>query len=280
MDHCRDGASPPSAVKRRTLPDVPWVSLAEALTWIAFGDAMTTDDLQAQVEGHRAPTTDSPEGRLRKFFAGHDEDMTEVPGLGYFHDRQVGLDRLTEAWRQTRDEIHRGTFKMRGRFTPTYSLADARLADAEELTGNLVATFSQFDVSTGGIRRQPEGSPDIMWQDDPHSFDREIEAFGDDARAADGYLLVEVERARLMKTHRERERREVPANRSLNHDEIIGQAASMLAAQPGISKGSAAASIVADLPHNPRTGKPRDTRHIERMIAHLWEGGGLSQSPR
>jgi len=71
----------------------------------------------------------------------------------------------------------------------------------------------------------------------------------------------------------------VPANRKLNHDDIIGQAASMRAAQPGISKGSAAASIVADLPRNPKTGKPRDTRHIERMIAHLWEGG-LSQSPR
>lgn len=71
----------------------------------------------------------------------------------------------------------------------------------------------------------------------------------------------------------------VPANRKLNHEEIIGQAATMIAAQPGISKGSAAASIVAELPHNPKTGKPRDTRHIERMIAHLWEGG-LSQSPR
>lgn len=71
----------------------------------------------------------------------------------------------------------------------------------------------------------------------------------------------------------------VPANRKLNHDKIIGQAASMIAAQPGISKGSAAASIVAELPRNPKTGKPRDTRHIERMIAHLWEGG-LSQSPR
>lgn len=70
----------------------------------------------------------------------------------------------------------------------------------------------------------------------------------------------------------------VPANRKLNHDEIIGWAASMLLAQPGISKGSAAASIVADLPRNPKTGKHRDTRHIERMIAHLWEGG-VSQSP-
>lgn len=71
----------------------------------------------------------------------------------------------------------------------------------------------------------------------------------------------------------------VPANRQLDHNEIVGWAASMLAKQPGISKGSAAASIVADLPKNPRTKKPRDTRHIERIIAHLWEGG-VSESPQ
>ena len=70
----------------------------------------------------------------------------------------------------------------------------------------------------------------------------------------------------------------VPPNRKLKHNEIIAQAALMRSAQPSISKGSAAASIVADLPPNPKTGRPRDTRHIERMIAHLWEGG-LSQSP-
>lgn len=272
MEHCRDGASPPSTVERRTLPDVPWVSLAEALSWIAFGDVMTADDLRAQVEGHRAPITDTPEDQLRKFFAGHDEDMPEVPGHGYFHERHSGLGRLIEAWRNMRHEVERGSVKIRGRFTQTYSLADARLADLEDLTGNLLATFSQLDVSTGGIRRQPLGSPDVIWQEDPHSFDREVEAFGDDARAAEGYLLVEVERAGLMKTHRARERREVPLNRSLNHDEINRQAASMRAARPDISKGSAAASIVADLPHNPKTGKPRDTRHIERIIAHLWEG--------
>lgn len=198
MDHCRDGASPPSAVERRALPDVPWVSVAEALTFIAFGDAMAQNDLRAQVEGHRPPITDSPEERLRKFFAGENEDVPEVPGLGYFHDRQWGLSRLTKAWHQIRDDVARGDVNVRGRFTPTYSLTDARLADVEELTGNLLATFSQFDVSTGGIRRQPEGSPDIMWQNDPHSFDREFDSFSDDARATGGYLLVEVERMGLL----------------------------------------------------------------------------------
>jgi hypothetical protein len=69
-----------------------------------------------------------------------------------------------------------------------------------------------------------------------------------------------------------------PVNRQLDHEKIIQCAVEMLRDQPGVSKGSAALSIVADLPPNPRTGKPRDTRHIERMIAHLWEGK-VPQSP-
>jgi len=63
-----------------------------------------------------------------------------------------------------------------------------------------------------------------------------------------------------------------PANRQLDHASIIETAAKMFREQPNLSKGSAAASIVADLPLNPRTKRPRDTRHIERLIAHLWEG--------
>ncbi|MEZ5748892.1 MAG: hypothetical protein R3D83_03085 [Caenibius sp.] len=185
---------------RRKLPTISYVSLSEALTWIAFGDAMRPDKLREQVEGHQPPVTDSPEERVRKFFAGTNDDAPAVQGLGYFHDRQSALDRLTEAWRQLREEVERGAVKVRGRFTPTYSLADARLADVSDLTGALLATSSQFDVSTGGLRRQPEGSPDIMWQGDPRSFDREYDSFGDDARATGGYLLVEVERDGVLRS--------------------------------------------------------------------------------
>lgn len=63
-----------------------------------------------------------------------------------------------------------------------------------------------------------------------------------------------------------------PPNRQLDHDEIIQRASELLADQPLLSIGSAAASIVVELPPNARSGKPRDQRHIERMIAHLWEG--------
>lgn len=70
----------------------------------------------------------------------------------------------------------------------------------------------------------------------------------------------------------------VPANRQLDLEKIIDQVVAMRAGRPGISIGSAAASIVAELPPHPKTGKPRDTRHIERKISHLWKGGP-SQSP-
>jgi hypothetical protein len=179
---------------RRKLPTTTYVSLAEALTWIAFGDALLLEELRAQLEGNRPSSTGSADERWRKLLAGQDEDISDVSGLGYFHDRQPGLARLTDAWCEMREEIERGGVKVRGRFTPTYSLADARLGYPEKFTEGLVTTFSQFDVSTGGIRRQPQGSPDVLWRDDPHSFDREFEAFGDDPRAAGGYLFVELVR--------------------------------------------------------------------------------------
>lgn len=198
------------------LPSGAYVSLAETLSWIAFGDAMSPDDLRAQVEGHRLPITDSPEERLRNFFAGHDEDVPEIPGLGYFHERRAGLEKLTHAWLQLRDEVGRGTVKLRGRHAPIYSLADACMANVVELTGDLLATFSQFDVSTGGVRRQPVGSPDVIWQGDPYSFDREFESFAGDARATEGYLMVEVERGDVIR----RWPRPVKVRRK-SHDEVV-----------------------------------------------------------
>ena len=64
----------------------------------------------------------------------------------------------------------------------------------------------------------------------------------------------------------------VPANRQLDYEKILERVREMRAERPGLTKGSAAASIVAELPPNPKTGKPRDQRGIEKIIAHLWEG--------
>lgn len=65
----------------------------------------------------------------------------------------------------------------------------------------------------------------------------------------------------------------VPANRQLDHDAIRQRATQLREENPQLKIGPAAASVVAELGHNPKTGKPWDQRGIERLIAGLWEGG-------
>lgn len=213
-------------------PERPHIALAEALTWIAFGDAMGAKKLRAQVEGHRPAKIDSAENRLRKSLCGIDDGVPEVPGFGHFEDRERGLERLNDAWRDLRDRVERGTIKVRGRFTSTYSPADARLAKVVNLTGDILTTFSQFDVSTGGIRRQPIGSPDVLWRNHQQSYDREIEALGDEKRTADGYLEVEVQRVGLLgkgSAARKARAPSVKAGRAPTDEDILAKADEMKA---------------------------------------------------
>lgn len=67
--------------------------------------------------------------------------------------------------------------------------------------------------------------------------------------------------------------RGVPPNRRLDHDAIRQRASELLTDQPNLKIGPAAASIIAELGPNPKTGKPWDNRGIERLIAPLWSGG-------
>lgn len=174
-----------------------YVSLAEALTSIAFGQPLDAQVLKAQVEGEKPINSYDAETRIVNLMTEDSPNSQDEYGTGFFHDRQEGLTRLIEAWQRLREAVERGTIKVRGRHTPTYSEADASLANVEYLSGAALTTFSQFDVSTGGIRRRPLSSPEVLWRDDTKSFDRELDSFGDDERAADGYLFVEVERSGL-----------------------------------------------------------------------------------
>lgn len=61
--------------------------------------------------------------------------------------------------------------------------------------------------------------------------------------------------------------------RELDHEMLIAKARSYRTEEPGISKGSAAASIVVELGNNPKTGKSYDQRGIEKIIAPLWVEG-------
>lgn len=53
-----DAQSKPEPVKKRLPPDAPFVTLSEALTWIAFGFALDRDSLDRAISGHAFDATD------------------------------------------------------------------------------------------------------------------------------------------------------------------------------------------------------------------------------
>lgn len=267
--------TPPGRKPVREPINADWVSLSEALTWIAFRHAMTVEELRQAVEGEPPVIVERTEEwvkeSLRSFFANDDDPAPDVPGKGHFVNREAGLQQLTEAWSGLRHAVEQGTVAVRGQNSPTYRFDDAKVADVVDLTGLILATFSQLDLGTGGIRRQLNGSPDILWNGHTRSYDRELESFLIDARTADGYLFVEVCRADLMKVFRTSEKRG-GRPRLLDHNRLNARAAELLQAQPKLSIGAAAASISEELGTNPKTLKPHDTRGIERIIAKNWSG--------
>lgn len=54
-----DAQSKPEPIKKRLPPDAPFVTLSEALTWIAFGFALDRDSLDREISSHAFDTTDS-----------------------------------------------------------------------------------------------------------------------------------------------------------------------------------------------------------------------------
>jgi hypothetical protein len=226
---------------RRNLPETTFVSLAEAVTWVAFGDAMTADQLQADVEGIRPPIIDNPQERLRKFLSNENVE-SEVSGIGHFQDRQSGLDKLADAWRQVREGVRAGRLTMKGRHAPNYS--PYSLHGSGNLTDDLIVTYSQFDISTGGIRQQPFGHPEVIWEGDLFGLDRELQSFGGDGRFEDGYMQVEIKRDELQDNWPN------PVDRPRkSHQEVIDWCKRWIASGKGNGMDKAWASFSADPDH-------------------------------
>jgi hypothetical protein len=234
-----DAESKPEPVKKRLPPDAPFVTLSEALTWIAFGFALDRDGLDRAISGNAFDATD-PQAAL-----------------------SAAMAKL--AIRASGDQV-----STRGKYVESHSTDGSKVLTSP-IDPVRFEDFAQFDILYDGLRY----GTGLTWNNGESALERALQDRGDAFRS------VKVNRVDLLKLFPGEDTKAggiVRPNRKLNHEEIIQQAAAMRVTQPTISKGSAAASIVADLPPNSKSGKPRDTRHIERMIAHLWEGG-LSQSP-
>jgi hypothetical protein len=132
----------------------------------------------------------------------------------------------------------------------------------ERITSLRLADFAQFVVE--GANELHYGSGCHRWHPNPAWTSSRHTA------RTDYFADVTVERSGLMKLFPQRS--QPAANRQLDREALIASAKELRRLRPGISRGSVALSLAAELPVNPTTGKPRDTRHIERIIGCLWEG--------
>lgn len=170
---------------------------------------------------------------------------------------------------------------VRGRWVREFrSVHEAALANTETITASGLRDYSQIDLDVVGLRKRPHGQPNILWKDHPDMFAREFAANaalvgGASEGGADGFREVEI-----LSTDLERELRSTPEMtakenrggrpREIDRDMVLDRARMIRAEYPQVSKASLAASIAAELPANPRTGKQRDARGIEKLIAQLW----------
>lgn len=248
-----------------------YVKLAEALSWVAFRALFDAAAIKARLQ----------------------------------HD-PASWATLNNAARQFSVAASDGRLKARGRYVSDFHDCDqAMLANTEDMHENHFKDFQQFDLDCEGLRRRREKDSRVLstwaiatvarspdgtfrltkgWRGSAdESNARAFESFvdtssGGEAKLADGYREVEVLLSDLSRQFPLGQTASTAANgppllgrkRSLDYEDIRAQAKELRRKQPEISIASAAASIVADLPANPKTGKPRDTRGIERIISPIW----------
>lgn len=227
----------PPHIEHQDLPTDPTVSLSHAVSWLAFGISMDAATLLAALSADAFGS-----------------DLALV-------DRKMkhATERLVTAGT--------GGLPFFGKFVPVG--ADYGAALTERIDTARLEDFRQFDVIYDGLRYGTGLRYDFAEQ----SMIALNHVFPSPDRR---YIHVKVERIGLTAITQLTPNAPQPISlgrpRELNPDHLRAIAAELIKKHPGISRGSTAASIIADLPLNSKTGKPRDSRGIERIIAPLWEG--------
>ncbi len=112
--------------RRSGLPQKSYVSLTEALTWMAFGEPLNTADFSFADQHAIGPFAD--QGRLR--------------------------ETLGDALMRFSDKGSAGDLKVRGRYVATYSDHNqAAIASTEDMLGSQLRDFARFDSLYGGLER-------------------------------------------------------------------------------------------------------------------------------
>lgn len=115
-----DAQSKPVPVRKRLPPDAPFVTLSEALTWIAFGFALDRDSLDRAISGHAFESTD-PQAALSAAMA-----KLAVRASG-------------------------GQIAARGRYVESHSTDESKVLTAP-IDPVRFEDFAQFDILYDGLR--------------------------------------------------------------------------------------------------------------------------------
>lgn len=141
------------------LPSRPYVTLTEAVTWIAFGVALDTSSFH----------------------------VADEYGIGPFGDRATLINQIGEAISRFSVFAGGGVLEVRGRYVANYCDHDAAAnADTRHMTKDELTDFGRFDSLYGGLER---GSG-TTWESLP--LDRLLTGRGD------GWRNVEVAREGLL----------------------------------------------------------------------------------
>lgn len=143
------------------LPNRPFVTLTEALTWIAFGFALDTP----------------------AFY------LADECGIGPFGDRENLIAAISNASSRFSEKASGGLLEVRGRYLRNYcDHSAAANADTRHMSKDELRDFARFDSLYGGLER----GDGPLWESLP--LDRVLHARGDGWRdvevARDGLLVA------------------------------------------------------------------------------------------
>lgn len=142
-----DAQSKPEPIKKRLPPDAPFVTLSEALTWIAFGFALDRDSLDRAISGHPFDTT-NPQATLSSAMA-----KLAVRASG-------------------------GQIAMRGKYLESYLTDETRVLTAP-IDPVRFEDFAQFDVLHDGLRY----GTGLTWSEEGSALERVFQYRRDAFRA-------------------------------------------------------------------------------------------------
>lgn len=276
MDKSED-QPPLGAFKTRQASGSEWVSLSEALTWIAFRDPMTTDELIRAVEGEspaRAECLDKTADELAQehfqgFWACEADPVSEVPGTGHFIDREAGLQKLSDALSVLCEAGYEGKIRGRGWLVPSGKREESKTKGSVDFDPTKWREFRQLDLLDFRLQRRTRRSQAaILWRYHDEAFDRGLDAaLGPDDEAVFDFEVVRSELMGLESTSQPGRAPSVKAGSPPTTDQILAMADKMKA------RGLTGREIAKRMRHEPGFENVASTE-VRGLIKGRWKSPG------